>query len=114
VFLTVGSRRARMRRKSAVGGGRAAETVGDRGETAVGVPRTSGLRGPIRGVPVEVARGLGRPEVHRWRGTKMRRHLPTVANNGGAFQSEQWRSVQGSGRAQEGRCNLGGPERRRG
>jgi hypothetical protein len=64
-----------MRRRSALGGEQAAEAVGDRGEAAAEVLRASGLREPIRGAPVEVARGLGRPEVHRWRGTKTRQAL---------------------------------------
>jgi hypothetical protein len=75
VFLTVGSRRARVRRRSALGVKQAAKAVGDRGKAAAEGLRASGLRGPIRGTPVEVARRLGRPEVHRWRGTKMRRAL---------------------------------------
>jgi hypothetical protein len=73
VFLTVGSRWARMRRRSDLGGGQAVKAVGVRGKAAAEVLRASGLRGPIRGAPVGVARRLGRSEVHRWRGTEMRR-----------------------------------------
>jgi hypothetical protein len=35
----------------------------------------SGLRGSVRGAPVEVARGLRRPETHRRRGVARAEHL---------------------------------------
>jgi hypothetical protein len=36
----------------------------------------SGLRGSVRGAPVEVAQGLRRPETHRRRGIARAEHLP--------------------------------------
>jgi hypothetical protein len=38
----------------------------------------SGLRGSARGAPVEVARGLRRPETHRRRGIAKAEHLPSA------------------------------------
>jgi hypothetical protein len=38
----------------------------------------SGLRGSVRGAPVEVARGLRRPETHRRQGIARAEHLPLV------------------------------------
>jgi hypothetical protein len=55
----------------------------------------SGLRGSVRGAPMEVAKGLGRPETHRRRGIALRRGtFCRRIHGGGAFQSERWRAVQ--------------------
>jgi hypothetical protein len=79
LFLTVGSRRARMRRRSALGGKQAAEAVGGRGEAAAEVLRASGLREPIRGAPVEVTRGV-----------RKARSAPVAGNQNAAGTYRRW------------------------
>jgi hypothetical protein len=70
--------------------------------------RAPGLRGSVRGAPVEVARRLGRPEMHQRRGIALRRGTyRRWINGGGAFLSEQWRTVQRLGACWGGCCDLG-------
>jgi hypothetical protein len=74
--LTEGSGRAELQR--VVAGdedrrwGRAA--LMEEGDAEVIKP--SGLLGSVRGAPVEVTRGLRRPETHRRRGIARAEHLP--------------------------------------
>jgi hypothetical protein len=95
VMLTEGLRRTRTQQRLASDEDRRRRKGGACGGTAAEVIGASRLRGSVRGAPVEVARGLGRPETHRRRGIALQRGTyRRRINGGGAFQSERWRVVQ--------------------
>jgi hypothetical protein len=76
----------------------------EEGDAEVAGP--SGSRGSIREAPAEVVRGLGRHKTHRRRGIARRRAYRGRSNGGGAFQSEQRRTVQRLGCAWGSCCSL--------
>jgi hypothetical protein len=100
VTLTEGLRRTRTQQRAAGDEDRRRRRAGAPGGTAAEVIGASGLRGSVRGAPVEVAMGLRRPKTHRRRGITLQRvTYRRRINGGGAFQSERWRAVQRLGRA---------------
>jgi hypothetical protein len=95
VTLTKGLRRTRTQHRVAGDEDRRRRQGGAHGGTAAEVIGAFGLRRLVRGAPVEVARGLRRPETHRRRGIALRRGTyRRRINGGGTFQSKRWRAVQ--------------------
>jgi hypothetical protein len=78
VTLTEGLRRTRTQQQVAGDEDRRRRQGGALGGTAAEVIGASSLRGSVRGAPVEVARGLGRPETHRRRNRIVAGHLPSA------------------------------------
>jgi hypothetical protein len=76
---------------------RSRAALAEEGDAEVAGP--SGSRGSIREALAEVVRGLGRPKTHWRRGIARRSTYRGRSNGGGAFQSEQRRTVQRLGRA---------------
>jgi hypothetical protein len=108
VVLTEGLNGSEKRCRLAGDEDRRRRQGGARGGTAAEMLRASGLLGSVRGTPVEVAKRLGRPEMHQWRGIALRRGTyRRRVNGGGAFQSKQQRTVQRLGARWGGCCDLG-------
>jgi hypothetical protein len=81
-----------VRRRVTVNNGRRRRRVGLRGKVDAEALRASGHRGPTRGDPAKVLRGLGRSGDHRRRG------ITRAEQDTGSGPRARFRRGQGSGR----------------